>query len=252
MSNRLAVVLAAGKGTRMESELPKVLVEICGRPMIDFVLEALRRGGIDRIVVVVGYGADAVRTHLAGQSDVTFVEQTEQLGTGHAVMVCRDELEKHAGAVLIVAGDSPLTQDSSIQSLLAAYDKDHPACILGTAYAENPRGLGRIVRDGDNEFVGIVEEKDATPEQQAIAEVNMSTYVFECRQLLEVLRQLTTDNAQGEYYITDGPGLLKRAGEKVQALPVLKPCEVLSINNMEQLAVAEAELSKQLGDAAQS
>ncbi|MCA9245644.1 MAG: NTP transferase domain-containing protein [Planctomycetales bacterium] len=249
-SNRLAIVLAAGKGTRMESDLPKVLVEICGRPMIDFVLDALRKAGVNRVVVVVGYRSDDVRAHLKGYGDVTFVEQTEQLGTGHAVMVCRDELVDHNGPVVIVAGDSPLTQSSSIESLFVAFEKEKPACILGTTYADDPTGLGRIVRDDNGEFVGIVEQKDATPEQQAIREVNMSTYVFDCRQLLDVLAQLTTNNAQGEYYITDGPGILRSAGQTVLALPVLKPCETLSINNMAQLAVAEQELAKQLGGGA--
>jgi bifunctional UDP-N-acetylglucosamine pyrophosphorylase/glucosamine-1-phosphate N-acetyltransferase/UDP-N-acetylglucosamine pyrophosphorylase len=217
--------------------------------MIDFVLDALRRGGVSRIAVVVGYRGADVREHLADQADLVFVEQTEQLGTGHAVKVCRSELEKHDGPVLIVAGDSPLTQSSSILALFDDYDKDQPACILGTAYAEDPTGLGRIVRDEAGEFKGIVEEKDADADQKKIREVNMSTYIFGAKQLCQVLDQLTTNNAQGEYYITDGPGLLKAAGQRVRALPVLKPCEVLSINNMAQLGVAEAELAKQLGNA---
>jgi bifunctional UDP-N-acetylglucosamine pyrophosphorylase/glucosamine-1-phosphate N-acetyltransferase/UDP-N-acetylglucosamine pyrophosphorylase len=240
----VAVVMAAGKGTRMKSELPKVLIPACGRPMIEYVLRALRAGGVERIIVVVGYRADLVRAQLAGEPGVTFVDQTEQLGTGHAVMVCRPELAKHDGAVLVVTGDSPLIQVDSIRSLKALYDRERPACIIGTTYHDNPEGLGRIVRDAQGDFAAIVEHKDATPEQRAIREVNMSTYVFDCRELLWALDQLTTDNSQREYYITDCPGILRRAGRDVPALDVLKPCEALSINTFEQLAEVEAEMRR--------
>jgi bifunctional UDP-N-acetylglucosamine pyrophosphorylase/glucosamine-1-phosphate N-acetyltransferase/UDP-N-acetylglucosamine pyrophosphorylase len=244
VSKHLAIVLAAGKGTRMESDLPKVLVPVSGRPMIEYVLDALRAGGVDQIVVVIGYRGELVREHLSGQADVAFVEQTAQLGTGHAVMVCRDALKEHHGAVLVVTGDSPLTQSSSIKSLLDDFDRDHPACVVGTAHKDNPFGLGRIVRDDSGDFLGIVEEKDATVEQQKITEVNMSTYVFDCQKLLKALDQLTTNNAQAEYYITDCPGILKADGQQVRALDVLRPCEALSINNMAQLAEVEAEMRR--------
>ena len=240
----VAVVLAAGKGTRMKSELPKVLIPVCGRPMIEFVLEALRAGGIDRIIVVVGYRADLVRETLAGQPKVSFVDQTEQLGTGHAVMVCRPELAGHDGAVMVVTGDSPLIQVDSIQALLGLYDREHPAGIIGTAYNENPEGLGRIVRDAAGEFQAIVEHKDATEEQRRITEVNMSTYVFDNRKLLWGLDKLTTNNSQREYYITDCAGILRGAGEDVRALAVLKPCEALSINTFDQLAAVEEEMHR--------
>ena len=244
MSKRVAIVLAAGRGVRMDSDLPKVLVPVCGCPMIDFVVEALRAGGVDEIVVVVGYRSDLVREHLADQPDVTFVEQTEQLGTGHAVMMCREALADHDGAVLVVTGDSPLTQSSSIAKLLVAFDRDRPACIVGSTYTEHPLGLGRIVRDRTGHFLGIVEEKDATVEQRKITEVNMSTYVFDCQKLLDALEDLTTENAQQEYYITDCPGILKAAGEEVHALDVLDPSEALSINTLEQLAEVEAEMRR--------
>jgi bifunctional UDP-N-acetylglucosamine pyrophosphorylase/glucosamine-1-phosphate N-acetyltransferase/UDP-N-acetylglucosamine pyrophosphorylase len=244
VSKHLAIVLAAGKGTRMESDLPKVLVPVCGRPMIEYVLDALRAGGVDQIVVVIGYRGELVREQLSGQADVTFVEQTAQLGTGHAVMARRDSLKEHHGAVLVVTGDSPLTQSSSIKSLLDDFDRDRPACVVGTAHKDNPFGLGRIVRDDSGDFLGIVEEKDATVEQQKITEVNMSTYVFDCQKLLKALDQLTTNNAQAEYYITDCPGILKADGQQVRALDVLRPCEALSINNMAQLAEVEAEMRR--------
>lgn len=242
MSSRIAIVLAAGKGTRMKSELPKVLIEICGRPMIDYVLDALAETGVDEALVVVGYRADLVRQALTGRSRVRFIEQTEQLGTGHAVMVCRDALRSHVGAVLVVTGDSPLAQPDSLRALLDDFERDRAACVLGTTYKDDPRGLGRIVRDEQGGFARIVEEKDATDEQRKISEVNMSCYVFDCGDLLFALEQLRPANAQSEYYLTDCAGLLTAAGRKVRALPVLKPIESLSINTPEELAAVEAVL----------
>jgi bifunctional UDP-N-acetylglucosamine pyrophosphorylase / glucosamine-1-phosphate N-acetyltransferase len=239
MTKRVAVVLAAGKGTRMKSDLPKVLVPVCGRPMIEFVLDALDAVDIDETLVVVGYRQDAVRAALAGRPRIAFVEQTEQQGTGHAVMVCRPKLAGHAGAVLVLTGDSPLVQRSSLAQLLGEFDRLRPACLLGTARKERPDGLGRIVRDANGGFVAIVEEKDATPEQRMIKEVNMSTYVFSCPDLLFALDRLTAENRQREYYLTDCPGILKAAGRTVRALDVLQPCEALSINTPEELSVVE-------------
>ena len=242
MSKPVAVVLAAGKGTRMKSELPKVLVPVCGRPMIRYVIDALRESGFGRVIVVVGHRSDLVREELGNEPDIAFVEQTEQLGTGHAVMVCRDELQGVDGPVLIVTGDSPMLQISSVKALLTDFESTKPACLMGTAHKEDPTGLGRIVRDENDAFIGIVEQKDATPEQQAITEVNMSTYLFDCGSLLESLDKLTTENAQQEYYITDCPGILREQGADVRALAALQPCEALSINTMEDLAVVEQEM----------
>jgi bifunctional UDP-N-acetylglucosamine pyrophosphorylase/glucosamine-1-phosphate N-acetyltransferase len=239
----MAIVLAAGKGTRMKSELPKVLVPVNGRPMIRYVIDALRTAGVGRIVVVVGYRADLVRDELAGQADVEFAEQAEQLGTGHAVMMCRHALSAHAGPVVVVAGDSPMLQPSSIAALL----EDVAACLLGTVERDDPQGYGRIVRDAAGEFVGIVEEKDASPEQRTIREINVSTYVFNAQELLQTLDQLRADNSQREYYITDCPAIMLRHGKRVAALPVLKPCEALSINSVDELAKVEAEMQR-MGD----
>lgn len=215
----MAIVLAAGKGTRMKSELPKVLVPVGGRPMLRYVVDALTKAGIGRIVVVVGYRAELVREELAGAPGVEFADQTEQLGTGHAVMMCRPALESHRGPVVIVAGDSPLLQSDSIATLLTEFDQRHAACLLGTVERENPTGFGRIVRDAAGRFTGIVEEKDATPQQRALREINVSTYVFDAAELLAALQQLRADNSQREYYITDCPGLLLAAGKTVEAPP---------------------------------
>ena len=244
MSEPIAVVLAAGKGTRMESDLPKVLIEVGGRPMIHYVLDALAGGGVERFVVVVGYHADDVKRELSDRPGVSFALQAEQLGTGHAVMMARDQLTRHDGAVMVVTGDSPMLRSGSVRALLSVFERDRPACLLGTAHKDDPRGLGRVVRDDEGGFVGIVEEKDATADQRKITEVNMSTYLFNGADLIWALDQLRNDNVQGEYYITDGPGMLKAAGKDVQALDVLQPCEALSINNLAELAVVEEEMKK--------
>jgi bifunctional UDP-N-acetylglucosamine pyrophosphorylase / glucosamine-1-phosphate N-acetyltransferase len=238
----MAVVMAAGKGTRMKSDLPKVLVPVRQRPMIAYVLDALDRAGIERTVVVVGYRADDVKEALAGRPRIDFALQSEQLGTGHAVMMCREQLAGHDGPVLIVAGDSPMLQVDSIEALLRDFEQRPAACILGTGYKDNPAGLGRIVRDSHGRFERIVEEKDASPEQKKIREVNLSCYVFQCRDLLSALEQIQANNVQREYLLTDCPGVLLRAGKEVRALDILKPIEALSINTMEELQAVEAAM----------
>ncbi|HEV3415245.1 MAG TPA: NTP transferase domain-containing protein [Pirellulales bacterium] len=244
MLSTVAVVLAAGKGTRMKSELPKVLVRVAGRPMIEYVLDALAAAGVQNTIVVIGYRGDLVRETLARRRGITFVEQKEQLGTGHAVMACREALEPHDGAVLVVTGDSPLMQSTSIAALLEEFERTQPACLLGTARRTDPAGLGRIVRDATGSFRGIVEERDATPAERRITEVNMSCYVFDCHALLHAVTKIGRHNAQGEYYLTDCPGVLLSEGKPVEALPVLQPCEALSINTVDELTVVERELMK--------
>lgn len=247
MDSPVAIVLAAGKGTRMKSELPKVLCEANGRPLVQYVIDALKRAGVTGFVVVVGYRAELVEAALAGDDSIQFALQTEQLGTGHAVMMCRDQIKNHQGAVVVVAGDSPMLQSDSIRHLLKEYQSTRPACVLGSLIHPDPTGLGRIVRDESGKFIGIVEHKDATPEQLKINETNMSTYVFDCQKMLSALDQLTDNNRQREYYITDLPAILLRSNEDVRALPVLKPIEALSVNTVEHLAEVEAEMRKAVG-----
>lgn len=244
MSDCMAIILAAGKGKRMASELPKVLVPVRGRPMLRYVFDAVRGAGVSKVVFVVGYRGDLVRQELAGEPGVDFAEQTEQLGTGHAVMMCRDQLANHNGPVLILAGDSPMVQVSSLKSLLAEFNATRPACLLGTGRKADPKGLGRILRDAEGKFQGIVEEKDATPDQRANTEVNLSTYIFEPQALLSALERLTANNAQGEYYLTDCPSALKADGKRVDALCVLQPIESLSINTVDELKIVEAEIER--------
>jgi bifunctional UDP-N-acetylglucosamine pyrophosphorylase/glucosamine-1-phosphate N-acetyltransferase len=239
-----AVVPAAGMGTRMKSDLPKVLFPVLGRPMIEFVLDALAAAGIARTIVVVGYRAEDVQQTLAGRTNVEFALQTERLGTGHAVKMAQPLLAGHTGPVVVVAGDSPLIQAQSLRRLLDHFASHQPACLLGTLHKPNPAGLGRIVRNAAGEFEAIVEEKDATDEQRRITEVNMSTYVFAGPELLHALDLLKNDNRQREFYLTDCPGILKSEGKRVEALPVLQPCEALSINTIDELQLVEAEMRK--------
>lgn len=241
---RRAIVLAAGKGTRMKSDLPKVLYPIAGRPIIEYVLDALALAGVTEIIVVVGYRGENVRRGLAGRKNIRFVEQTALLGTGHAVMCCRPYLTDVTGPIFVIAGDSPMLRGESVTALFDEYDRKREAgepvsAVLGTVSKDNPFGLGRILRDAEGNFLGIVEERDATEQQRAITEVNMSYYVFDTVDLFRALDQVTTDNAQGEYYITDVPAILRGEGKRVEALKVLAQEECLGVNTTQDAARAE-------------
>lgn len=228
----------------MQSELPKVLCQVCGRAMIHFVIDALEQAGIERQIVVVGYEADAVQRELESRpsSKIDFVLQSEQLGTGHAVQMAAPALLGHDGLTVVVAGDSPLIQPSSLTKLREHFFRTEPALLLGTLHKGDPTGLGRIVRDEQGLFQAIVEHKDASDAQREIREVNMSTYFFRNEDLIQSLQQLSNENAQGEYYLTDCARLLREAGKPVEALPVLEACEALSINDPEQLRIVDATM----------
>lgn len=228
----------------MKSDLPKVLCPVVGRAMIHFVIDALERAGIHRQIVVVGYEADAVKRELESRENhnIEFALQAEQLGTGHAVQCCREQLEQQDGPTIVVAGDSPLIQSDSLKTLLDHFNRTQPALLLGTLEKEDPTGLGRIVRNESGDFTGIVEHKDATPEQLKIKEVNMSTYLFGTPDLLNGLSMLKNDNAQQEYYLTDCARLLRESGRPVEALPALQACESLSINNPDELQLVDEKM----------
>lgn len=243
-SEPLAIILAAGRGTRMKSDLPKVLFPVLGRPMIHYVIDAVQSAGFAKVIVVVGYKEELVRAELAGRSGIEFVTQTEQRGTGHAVQICSERLANQSGPVLIVAGDSPLIQRDSIRELLEYFQAESVACLLGSLNHHDPTGLGRIVRNVDGNFEAIVEHADATPEQREISEVNMSTYLFDPESLLWSLGKLDSNNAQGELYLTDCPGLLLNDGKRVDAKPVLRACEALSINTIDQLGQVENRMQE--------
>lgn len=244
MSAPVAIILAAGKGTRMKSELPKVMHTACGHPMVEHVLDAARSAGVERLVVVVGYQAELVRGGLSRHRDVEFALQSEQKGTGHAVQMCAEQLANHDGPVLILAGDTPLLRGESLAALLAELRDQRAACVIGTAITENNFGLGRVVRSSSGDFLRIVEQKDTTPEEAAIREINTGCYAFESRLLFQALTQIRPNNSQGEYYLTDVPAILKAEGHRVIAAPKLTIEEAMGVNTPEQLADVEAILRR--------
>jgi bifunctional UDP-N-acetylglucosamine pyrophosphorylase/glucosamine-1-phosphate N-acetyltransferase len=232
----VAVILAAGKSTRMKSDVPKVLHPVCGRLMIEYVLDSARAAGATQLIVVVGHRAELVRTALSHHSDVRFAEQTEQKGTGHAVRMCEPLLAGHSGPVLILAGDTPLLKGTSLKALLDARATAGAACVIGTADTVNNEGLGRVVRDSSGAFQRIVEQKDASPAERTITEINTGCYAFSTPLLLQALRKVRPDNSQAEYYLTDCPRILMDDGHPVTASCSLTIEEALGVNTRVQLA----------------
>lgn len=248
MSGPMAVILAAGKSTRMKSVLPKVLHQVCGRPMIEYVLDAARSASIERIVAVIGHRADLVRAELEKHPDIEFALQEVPQGTGHALMMCREQLKSHHGAVLVLAGDTPLLKRDSLTSLLNELQSRQAACVIGTATTEANFGLGRIIRDSRGNFEKIVEEKDATDAEKQVQEINTGCYAFDSQSLLKSLDQIRPNNKQSEYYLTDCPRIMKDAGQTVVALNAFDMVEALGVNTREQLA----EVTRTLQQAAMS
>lgn len=246
----IAIILAAGKGTRMGGDLPKVLFEAAGKPLVRWVLDALAAAGVHDRLVVVGYRAELVES--AGW-DAGRVIRTAAGATRHGRRGGRGGRRDPRPARRRSARQPPARGDrlrrfadaSAGERGRPARGVHHPraSCLLGTAITDDPAGLGRIVRDAHGRFTRIVEQKDATPEERGIREVNMSTYVFEARDLLRTLADLRPDNAAGEYYITDCPGMLLAAGKVVDAIPCLDASETLSVNTPEQLAAVATALS---------
>jgi bifunctional UDP-N-acetylglucosamine pyrophosphorylase/glucosamine-1-phosphate N-acetyltransferase len=241
-----AIILAAGKSTRMKSKRSKVLHEVCGKPMLDFVLQACFGAGCSRILAVVGHGKDEVIAQFGGDERITFVEQTEQLGTGHAARMCEPHLRDHGGDVFILAGDGPLITAGVLRTLLKAHRDDRAAASMATAVLDEPFGYGRVIRDDAGEFVEIVEQADGTPEQLAIREVFPSIYCVRTTELLFALSQLKNENKKREYYLTDVYGILRAAGKTVTAVQAVAAEEVLAINNREQLAQVDAVMQDRI------
>ncbi len=204
--------------------------------MIEHVLQAVRAAGVQRIVVIVGHKAEEVQAALADQPGVEFALQSEQKGTGHAVMMAATALADHQGPVLVLAGDTPLLRSESLKGLLDEQATHAAACVVGTAVTENNAGLGRIVRDESGDFLRIVEHKDATPEELAIQEINTGCFAFRAPELFAALRELRPENQQAEYYLTDCAEILRRAGHTVIAAQRLDMQEAMGVNTQEQLA----------------
>ncbi|MCC6581783.1 MAG: NTP transferase domain-containing protein [Phycisphaeraceae bacterium] len=232
-----AILLAAGKGTRMNSELPKVLLEVAGRPMLHWVVDACREAGVRRCILVVGFKADLVRDSLKGDDFCAFVDQPEQLGTGHATRMAQPLFDHVLPVdVFVLAGDGPLIRPATLRRLLDCHRSTKAVSTLATAVIDDPAGYGRVLRAADGSFDRIVEQKDATDAQKQIREVNPSYYCFRSDRLFAGLAEIRADNSQKEYYLTDVPGLLKRKGQTVSVVDAVPPEDVLSINTPQQLA----------------
>lgn len=230
----------------MKSDLPKVLHAICGRPMIEYVLDSARDAGAEKLIVIVGHRAELVEETIRHHDDVVFAQQTEQKGTGHAVMMAEHHLATHEGSVLVLAGDTPLLQGSSLSSLLELQQSRGAACVIGTADTANNEGLGRVVRGSEGQFLEIVEQKDASPEQRLITEINTGCYAFSTQLMLQALRQLQPNNSQGEYYLTDCPRILQDEGHLVEACCSLTLEEALGVNTRVQLAEARKAIQQDI------
>ena len=243
-----AVVMAAGKSTRMKSDLPKVLHSLCGQPLLAYVLTALDEAGVGRKVVVVGYRAELVQEQFKDWPGVEFVEQKEQRGTGHAVMCAESALKGHDGPVVVIAGDMPLVRGEMIRQMIDRLTATKSAAILGTALVSDPFGMGRIIRDKENSFVRIVEQRDATPEEAAIKEINPSFYAFDGAALFAALKKVGTGNVQGEYYLTDVPAILKADGKAVRAEILADEVDAYGINDRRQLAKTHELMQQRIQD----
>ncbi|MBL1216197.1 MAG: hypothetical protein D8M59_01730 [Planctomycetes bacterium] len=241
-----AVILAAGRSTRMNSDLVKVLHPVCDRPMLAWVLDACTTAGCHDAYVIVGHQADQVQQAFAEADNTHFVLQTEQLGTGHAVAQVEPALTEFDGDVIVLAGDGPLIQAETLSTLIAHHQTTGAAATLATAAIDNPAGYGRIVRDDQGNFIGIVEEKDATDEQRRITEINPSYYCFRSPLLFAALKQIDCENEKREYYLTDVFSILLNAGHAVNVLQTVDAAEVHSINTPEQLAHVSLILGERL------
>ena len=231
-----AVILAAGQGTRMKSSQPKVLHEIAGQPLVAWPVGLARRLDCETIAVVVGHGSDAVQGKL-GADGLHYPLQAEQLGTGHALLMAEDSLSGFSGTILLLCGDVPLLQHETLQQLLDLHHGEAAAVTVLTARVDDPYGYGRILRDGDR-VKAIVEEKDASPVERKVQEINSGIYAFEAPYVFEALRRVGRDNAQGEYYLTDVVAAACADGRTVCALQAGSVEEVQGINDRVQLAAA--------------
>ena len=241
-----AIVLAAGKGTRMKSSRAKVLHEIAGKPMLYYPLQAARQAGFERTQVVVGHQAEEVRSAVA-DSGVGFVEQTQQLGTGHALLCAAEVMNDFSGTLLLLCGDVPLLRAETLLEMLETHHREQAAVTVLTAELERPTGYGRIIRD-DATVLRIVEEKDATAEEKRVKEINTGTYLFDAQFVFSALQGVGCENAQGEYYLTDVVAAAVKAGLPTRAVVLGEQDEAMGINDLRQLAVATALMRQRIND----
>ncbi len=237
------IILAAGKGTRMKSELAKVLHHLSGKPMLSYVVEAAKAAGSQDISVIIGYQADAVRERFRDGA-LTFIEQFEQLGTGHAVLQAREKFHLYTGTVLILCGDVPLLQAATLRSLVDCHRRHKAAVTVLTTLLPDPTGYGRIIKGPTGKVRKIVEEKDATEVEKKIKEINTGIYCTESRFLFDALGKIGNNNAQKEYYLTDIIAIANENGDEVGSLAAFDSREVMGINTLQELAAADRYLER--------
>ncbi|MEY3027262.1 MAG: Bifunctional protein GlmU [Planctomycetota bacterium] len=248
----VAVILAAGKGTRMQSDLPKVMHPAMGRPMVRWVVDAARAAGATKTVLVIGHGADLLRAEFAGERDIEFALQEQQLGTGHAVMMAKENLVEGAASndAFVLCGDGPLIRPETLATLLSLHRSQGASATLATSVIDDPKGYGRIVRDEAGRLARIVEQKDASEAERAIREINPSYYCFRTDDLFDALSRVGNRNASGEYYITDVFEILRNDGRTVAAVDAVPPEDVLSVNDPAQLAEVDGILRRRHAEGA--
>jgi bifunctional UDP-N-acetylglucosamine pyrophosphorylase/glucosamine-1-phosphate N-acetyltransferase len=245
MSQDAAIVLAAGKGTRMKSRLCKTLHPLAGRPMVVYAVEAVSAAGLEHVVVVVGHQSELVRECL-GAHDVRFAVQVPQLGTGHAVMAARQELADFSGNALILCGDVPLIRPATIRAVMEFHRAAGRGVTMVTACVEDPTGYGRVIRDAQDHVVAVVEERDADEETRKVTEINTGIYVVKARLLFELLSGVGRDNAQGEHYLTDIIAGAVREGAGVAAFVAKDPSELMGVNTRRELAAADGVIRERV------
>ncbi len=246
MSNIFAVILAAGQGTRMKSKLYKVLHPVCGKPMVQHVVDHIQTLDVNRIVTVVGHGAEKVQQQLGDKSE--YVLQAEQLGTAHAVQQAEGILGNEEGTTLVVCGDTPLIRPETMQALFEHHQAKKAKATILTAIAENPTGYGRILRSENGQVEQIVEQKDASAAQQLVKEINTGTYCFDNKLLFETLKLVKNDNAQGEYYLPDVIEILQKQGDIVEAYVTDDFEETLGVNDRVALSQAETLMRARINE----
>jgi bifunctional UDP-N-acetylglucosamine pyrophosphorylase/glucosamine-1-phosphate N-acetyltransferase len=239
----VAIVLAAGKGKRMKSSLPKVLHKLAGKPMVEYVVDAARSAGVTRIILVIGDKWQGTYDYLRGLK-VEFVVQKERLGTGHAVLQAKELLSDFQGEVLVLCGDVPALRPETLRSLLREHRAHGGAATVLTAVPEDPSGYGRIIRNDEGGVRGIVEDKDASADQKSIGEINTGTFCFDKTALFSVLELVSNHNEQREYYLTDTLKLLLDRGLPVRALVASDARETLGVNSPDELEAMEEFLRR--------
>jgi UDP-N-acetylglucosamine diphosphorylase/glucosamine-1-phosphate N-acetyltransferase len=236
---RAIIILGAGKGKRMKSDLPKVLHTINDKPMIQYVIDTVKSIQPDRIIIVVGFKADAVKQTCENQG-VEFVLQEEQLGTGHAVLQCREALADFSGTIVVMNGDVPCLRAETIRNFISYHEGEDAAVTVLTAVLDDPAGYGRIVRNGSGALLKITEEKDATAEERKIDEINSGLFCFDKELLFDALDTVGRDNVQGEYYLTDMIEIMRKKGLSLRAFCVRDPREVSGVNTSDELKIVQS------------